>query len=89
MSGALIESFPEFGWTSAMKAYKEQESHGVKPKVIILNVNTHNTGNKNDFKNYKKVNYSFQSFGTLTQYKKNLEKIIRKDPTAIIISTIV
>ncbi len=50
MSGALIESFPEFGWTSAMKAYKAQESNGTKPKVIIINVNTRNTGNKNDFK---------------------------------------
>jgi hypothetical protein len=50
MNGALIESFPEFGWTSAMKAYNAQASNGTKPKVIIINVNTHNTGNKNDFK---------------------------------------
>jgi hypothetical protein len=50
MNGALIESFPEFGWTSAMRAYQAQFSQGSKPKYVMININIHDTQNKNDYK---------------------------------------
>jgi len=80
-----------FTWVTTAKGGAEQSTIaigesiastiGLKVSVLFLNL-----GNKSDFKNYKKANFNFHSLDTPTEYKKNLEKIIKKNSTAIVIS---
>jgi CheY-like chemotaxis protein len=66
MNGALIESFPEFGWTNAMRAYQAQFSQGSKPKYVMININIHDTQNKNDYKLMRFVSMNLTTQNILT-----------------------
>lgn len=53
LDGALLESFPQFGWKHGMYVYDYQESQGRRPKIILINLNTNNTGKKDDYRSMR------------------------------------
>lgn len=55
-NGAMIENFGEKSWTKSMDIYLDQNT--LLPNVSIINTNTANTGNQNDF---KKMRYGLTS----------------------------
>jgi hypothetical protein len=44
---------PEFGWKHAMYVYDYQESQGRRPKMILINLNTKNSGKKDDYQSMR------------------------------------
>ncbi len=66
LNGIMLESFPSFlGWQQAMKTYLANQNGETKPRFMIINVNTGNTG-KNT--NYKKVRFGLASTLLLDGY---------------------
>lgn len=55
-NGAMIENFGEKSWIKSMNIYLDQNT--LLPNVSIINANTANTGNLND---YKKMRYGLTS----------------------------
>lgn len=52
-NGRMFESFPEYwegGWSAQMNALKRQQESGFRPRLNIINADSNNTGNQNDFK---------------------------------------
>ncbi|MFA7653481.1 MAG: putative glycoside hydrolase [Candidatus Magasanikbacteria bacterium] len=62
VNGIMSESFPAMdGWKGTMNIYYFQEqSASIKPRILIINANTGNTGNQN---NYRAMRYGL--FSTL------------------------
>ena len=66
LNGIMLESFPSFlGWQQAMKTYLANQTADPKPRFMIINVNTGNTGKQSDF---KKVRFGLASTLLLDGY---------------------
>ena len=62
-NGALLESFPEFGWGYTMQIYDYQSAGGPAPRIMIINSNTKNSGNRADYREMR--------FGLMSTLLKN------------------
>jgi hypothetical protein len=50
LNGEMQESFPLFGWKYSMDVFGYQTNGGPGPRINIINANTNNTGNRNDYR---------------------------------------
>ncbi len=48
--GVLLESFPRKGWARHVEELRRVRNEGKEPAVVILNANTFNTGNRDNFR---------------------------------------
>lgn len=58
LNGVMLETFPEFGWKYGMEVFDYHSNGGPKPRFTIINSNTHNTGNRAD---YREMRYGLAS----------------------------
>ena len=49
LNGVMYENFQNHVWRDVMYAVKAEMSGSLKPRIIIINSNTNNTGNQKDF----------------------------------------
>ena len=50
LNGIMLESFPSLGWEETMRVYSSNQEGLPQPRINIINTNTGNKGNSNDFK---------------------------------------
>lgn len=50
LNGIMLESFPSLGWEESMRVYSSNQDGLPQPRINIINTNTGNKGNSNDFK---------------------------------------
>ena len=56
LNGSLLEHFPytiNNNWQNTLSEYLLVENHGQEPRINVINSNTNNTGNKNDYKKFR------------------------------------
>ncbi|MEK7160716.1 MAG: putative glycoside hydrolase, partial [Patescibacteria group bacterium] len=58
LNGIMLESFPVLGWKESMRVYAGNQEGIPQPRINIINANTGNKGNSNDF---KKIRFSLAS----------------------------
>lgn len=58
LNGSMVENFPKDGWMKMVKDYNYINNNGVSPSFGILNTNTDNSGNKED---YQKMRFGLTS----------------------------
>ncbi|HBU07483.1 MAG TPA: hypothetical protein DEB09_05380 [Candidatus Magasanikbacteria bacterium] len=58
LNGKMIESFGNYSWTEVMDNYDYNQGMKNEPKANIINANTNNSGNQN---NYKAMRYGLSS----------------------------
>ena len=49
LNGIMLENFPALGWKESMRVYAGNQEGIPQPRVNIINTNTGNKGNNNDF----------------------------------------
>lgn len=60
-NGRMMEGFPEYwegGWAGSMKRYRDSNNSGQAPRINIINSDTDNTGN---YQNYQAMRYGLTS----------------------------
>ncbi len=53
VNGRMFEGFPEYwegGWQGSMEDYQQVERSGYQPRLNIINTDTENSGNRNDYR---------------------------------------
>ncbi len=50
LNGIMLESFPSQGWENSMHIYNSNQDGLAQPRINIINANTGNQGNNNNFK---------------------------------------
>jgi len=58
LNGVLLEGFPRAGWSETMRKYQRSIDESFSPSIGLLNANTHNTGNRDD---YQLVRFTYGS----------------------------
>jgi hypothetical protein len=50
LNGVMLETFPEFGWKYSAEVLDYQTNGGPGPRLVMVNSNTKNTGNRSDYR---------------------------------------
>lgn len=58
LNGIMLESFPVLGWEESMRVYAGNQQGIPQPRINIINANTGNKGNSQD---YQKIRFSLTS----------------------------
>ena len=65
LNGIMLESFPSLGWKESMRVYNSYQEGLSQPRINIINTNTGNKGNSNDF---QKIRFGLASTLLLNGY---------------------
>jgi len=65
LNGIMLESFPVLGWKESMRVYAGNQQGIPQPRINIINANTGNKGNSN---NFQKIRFSLASALLLDGY---------------------
>ncbi len=65
LNGIMLENFPSLGWKESMNVYAGNQEGVPQPRINIINANTGNQGNSN---NFQKIRFSLASTLLLDGY---------------------